>query len=128
LLAGTDAGSMATATTDGAAIATAAASAPPGSRDTTNLTALRNAMIAADPAGTMDNLLYQTSATVQARTTTRDALKTISDAATTALSAQAGVDLDTEAINLTRFQQAFQASGRVMQVATNLFETILSIK
>jgi flagellar hook-associated protein 1 FlgK len=128
LLAGTDAGSMAAATTDGAAIATAAASAPPGSRDTTNLTALRNAMIAADPAGTMDNLLYQTSATVQARTTTRDALKTISDAATTALSAQAGVDLDTEAINLTRFQQAFQASGRVMQVATNLFETILSIK
>jgi flagellar hook-associated protein 1 FlgK len=43
-------------------------------------------------------------------------------------SAQAGVDLDTEAINLTRFQQAFQASGRVMQVASNLFDTILAIK
>jgi flagellar hook-associated protein 1 FlgK len=42
--------------------------------------------------------------------------------------AQAGVDLDTEAINLTRFQQAFQASGRVMQVASNLFDTILAIK
>ncbi len=86
------------------------------------------ALNSADPAGTMDTLIYQASATVQARTTTRDALKTISDAAKTALSAQAGVDLDTEAINLTRFQQAFQASGRVMQVAGNLFDTILSIK
>lgn len=128
LFSGTGAGSMALATTQGSAIATAAAGAAAGSRDTTNLTALRNALTSADPAGTMDTLIYQASATVQARTTTRDALKTISDAAKTALSAQAGVDLDTEAINLTRFQQAFQASGRVMQVAGNLFDTILSIK
>jgi flagellar hook-associated protein 1 FlgK len=128
LLSGTGAGDMALATTDGAAIATAASGAAAGSRDTTNLTALRNALTSADPAGTMDDLLYQVSATVQARTTTRDALKTISDAAKTALSAQSGVDLDTEAINLTRFQQAFQASGRVMQVASNLFDTILAIK
>jgi flagellar hook-associated protein 1 FlgK len=126
-LSGT-AGDIALATTNGAAIATAASGAAAGSRDTTNLTALRNALTSADPAGTMDDLLYQVSATVQARTTTRDALKTISDAAKTALSAQAGVDLDTEAINLTRFQQAFQASGRVMQVASNLFDTILAIK
>ena len=128
LLSGTGAGDIALATTNGAAIATAASGAAAGSRDTTNLTALRNALTGADPAGTMDDLLYQVSATVQARTTTRDALKTISDAAKTALSAQAGVDLDTEAINLTRFQQAFQASGRVMQVASNLFDTILAIK
>jgi flagellar hook-associated protein 1 FlgK len=85
LLSGTGAGDIALATTNGAAIATAASGAAAGSRDTTNLTALRNALTSADPAGTMDDLLYQVSATVQARTTTRDALKTISDAAKTAL-------------------------------------------
>jgi flagellar hook-associated protein 1 FlgK len=76
----------------------------------------------------MDTILYHASAAVQSRTTTRDALKTISDAAKTALLAQSGVDLDTEAINLTRFQQAFQASGRVIQVASDLFNSLLAIR
>lgn len=128
LFSGTGASDLALTTTDGAAIATATAGSAANSRDITNLTALRSALTTADPAGTMDKLLYHVSSTVQARTITRDALKTISDAAQTALSAQSGVDLDTEAINLTRFQQAFQASGRVMQVASDLFSTILAIK
>ena len=44
------------------------------------------------------------------------------------LQAQAGVDLDNEAVNLVRFQQAFQANGRVMQVASDIFDTLLAIK
>lgn len=38
-----------------------------------------------------------------------------------------GVNLDEEAANLLRYQQAYQASGKMMQVATTLFETLLSL-
>ncbi|MBS0552871.1 MAG: flagellar hook-associated protein FlgK, partial [Proteobacteria bacterium] len=38
-----------------------------------------------------------------------------------------GVNLDEEAANLVRFQQAYQASARVMSVAQTLFDTMLSI-
>ena len=37
-------------------------------------------------------------------------------------------DLDTEGVNLVRYQQAFQASGRVMQVAASLFDSLLQIR
>ena len=116
------------ATSDPAKIATAPANAPPGSRDQGNLDALRAALDDADPAGRMDAILFDISATVSGRTITRDALATISSAARTALSAQTGVDLDTEGVNLVRYQQAFQASGRVMQVASSLFDSLLQIR
>ncbi|WP_338467669.1 flagellar hook-associated protein FlgK [Novosphingobium sp. ZN18A2] len=128
LLSGTTAATIALATGDGGAIATAPAGSPAGSRDTGNLAAMRSALSAADPAGGMDAILFGVSSTVAARTTTRDALSAIAGTATAALSAQAGVDLDAEAANLVRFQQAFQANGRVMQVASTLFDTMLSIK
>jgi flagellar hook-associated protein 1 FlgK len=38
-----------------------------------------------------------------------------------------GVNLDEEAANLLRYQQAYQASGKVMQVASTLFDTLLSL-
>ncbi len=38
-----------------------------------------------------------------------------------------GVNLDEEASNLIRYQQAYQAAGKVMQTATVLFDTLLSI-
>ncbi|MBS0545804.1 MAG: flagellar hook-associated protein FlgK [Proteobacteria bacterium] len=38
-----------------------------------------------------------------------------------------GVNLDEEAANLVRFQQAYQASARVMSVAQTLFDTMLAI-
>ncbi len=76
----------------------------------------------------MDALLFDVSATVRGRTITRDTLDAIAGNARIALAAQAGVDLDQEALNLVRFQQAFQASGRVMQVASDLFDTLLAIR
>ena len=39
-----------------------------------------------------------------------------------------GVNLDKEAADLIRFQQAYQASAQVMQVATRLFDTMLQIR
>ena len=38
-----------------------------------------------------------------------------------------GVNLDEEAANLIRFQQAYQASGKVLQIASKLFDTILEL-
>ena len=38
-----------------------------------------------------------------------------------------GVNLDEEAAALQRYQQAYQASAKVMQVAASLLDTILDI-
>ena len=128
LFSGDSAATIALATGDPAKIATAPANAPKDSRDAGNLEALRSALDGADPAGRMDAILFDVSASVSGRTVTRDALATISSAAKTALAAQTGVDLDTEGVNLVRYQQAFQASGRVMQVAASLFDSLLQIR
>ncbi len=128
LFSGTSAASMAMIATSGSAIATAPAGAPPGSRNAGNLDALRSALAAADPAGGMDALLFDVSSSVAGRTVTRDALAAIADGSRIALQTQAGVSLDDEAVNLVRYQQAFQASGRVMQVASDIFDTLLGIR
>jgi len=38
-----------------------------------------------------------------------------------------GVNLDEEATNLLKYQQAYQAAGKVMQIASTIFDTLLSI-
>ena len=38
-----------------------------------------------------------------------------------------GINLDREAADLIRLQQAYQASSRVIQVARELFQTIFSV-
>lgn len=38
-----------------------------------------------------------------------------------------GVNLDEEAANLLRFQQAYQASGKMIEIASKLFDTILGM-
>ena len=128
LFAGTNAASLALAFEDGALLATAPAGAAANSRDPGNLIALRNALSANDPAEALDALIFDISGTVAGRSVTRDALQTIAATARIALEAQSGVDLDAEAVNLLRYQQAFQASGRVMQVASTLFDTLLGIR
>ncbi|QWC57424.1 hypothetical protein F7D01_10300 [Erythrobacter sp. 3-20A1M] len=79
------------------------------------------------PAKTADRILFELSSAIGGRTTTRDALRTIADTAGIALSAETAVDLDAEAANLLRFQQAFQANGRIIQVAADIFDTLLGI-
>jgi len=45
----------------------------------------------------------------------------------TAVEAESGVNLDEEAANLIRYQQAYQAAGKVMQIASELFDVLLSL-
>jgi flagellar hook-associated protein 1 FlgK len=128
LLSGTTAATLALAFEDGGKIATAPSGAGANSRDPANLAALRSGIAGSDPAGAMDALIFDISSTVAGRTVTRDALGTIAGQAKIALDAQAGVDLDQEAANLIRYQQAFQASGKAIQVASNIFDTLIALR
>ena len=38
-----------------------------------------------------------------------------------------GVNLDEEAANLLRYQQAYQASGKMIEIASRLFDTVLQL-
>ncbi|HEY5762410.1 MAG TPA: flagellar hook-associated protein FlgK [Rhodocyclaceae bacterium] len=58
---------------------------------------------------------------------TRDAQTALRDQAVASREAMSGVNLDEEAANLLRYQQAYQAAARVMQVSGTLFEELLSI-
>ncbi|NTV10543.1 MAG: flagellar hook-associated protein FlgK [Zoogloea sp.] len=49
------------------------------------------------------------------------------DQAKQAQQSLSGVNLDEEAANLIRYQQAYQAAGKVMSIASTLFDQILSI-
>lgn len=127
LFSGTTAATMTLTATDPRKLATAAAGSVANSRDSTNLTAMRSAIATLNPAGGMDDILFDVSSTLAGRNVTLEALQTIAGTARIALSAQSGVDLDQEAVNLVRYQQAFQASGRVMQVASDIFDTLIGI-
>jgi flagellar hook-associated protein 1 FlgK len=47
--------------------------------------------------------------------------------AETAQQSESGVNLDEEATNLLRYQQAYQAAGKMMQIASQLFDVILTM-
>ena len=94
----------------------------------TNLDSLRQSLASSlDPAQSFNSLLFDVSSKVSGRQVTQSALDTIASSAKVALQQQSGVDLDAEATNLIRYQQAFQASGRAMQVASDVFNTLLGI-
>ena len=60
----------------------------------------------------------------QVRSDAQTALLQQSQASREALS---GVNLDEEAANLIKFQQAYQASAKMLEVGSRLFETILDL-
>lgn len=57
---------------------------------------------------------------------TRDAQSAITSDSRETLLAKTGVNLDEEAADLLRWQQAYQASARVVSVANDLFQTLLN--
>jgi flagellar hook-associated protein FlgK len=58
----------------------------------------------------------------------QSALKVVNDQAIGAKDAVSGVSLDQEAADLIRFQQAYQAAAKVMQIASQLFDTVLQVR
>jgi flagellar hook-associated protein 1 len=129
LFAGLGAGSITLVLASADGLATAPAGAPAGSRDTSNLAALIGALgDASGPITGMDSLLLGLSSRVSALETRKDGLGVVAASAEAELLRETGVDLDTEAANLVRLQQAFEANSRVIQVAAELFDTILGLR
>jgi len=58
----------------------------------------------------------------------KEALTVVRDQAAETRDKVSGVNLDEEAANLIRFQQAYQASAKVMQMAQQLFDTVVRIQ
>ncbi|MEO0698098.1 MAG: flagellar hook-associated protein FlgK [Pseudomonadota bacterium] len=129
LFTGTGAGDIELALTTANQLATAPAGSPAGSTNASNLTSLIAAIGADDgPIARTDTLLLGLSSRIAAQDVTRTGLAAIAENAQTTLLTETGVDLDTEAANLVRLQQAFEANSRVMQVATEIFDTILGLR
>lgn len=70
------------------------------------------------------NLIGNKTAELEASSTAADQLLT---QAIESQQAESGVNLDEEAANLIRYQQAYQAAAQVMRTASDLFDTLLSI-
>ena len=58
---------------------------------------------------------------------TSKAQKTVIAQTRQAQQSVSGVNLDEEAANLLRYQQAYQASGKMIQIAGTLFQTLLDL-
>ena len=58
----------------------------------------------------------------------QSALQVVYDQAVTARDEVSGVSLDQEAADLIRFQQAYQAAAKILQVASQLFDSVLAVR
>lgn len=58
----------------------------------------------------------------------QEALKIVHDQAVEARDSVSGVSLDQEAADLIRFQQAYQASARIIQAANQLFDAVIQVR
>ena len=56
----------------------------------------------------------------------REASALLLDDARLTREAVSGVNLDEEAVDLTRYQQAYQAMARVIETANTLFDSVLA--
>ena len=57
-----------------------------------------------------------------------DAQTSLLEQATSARSSLSGVNLDEEAADLMRYQEAYSASAKIIEIASKLFDTVLAIK
>jgi flagellar hook-associated protein 1 FlgK len=92
----------------------------------------RNARIAgSQPTSSFQNaysqLVSQVGNTARQMNVTAQAQQNLIAQAKQAQQSVSGVNLDEEAANLLRYQQAYQASGKMMQIASSLFQTVLDL-
>ena len=106
----------------------AAARVGKGPRDSGNLGILAEARRAGAWETQLVALQSSNGSALAARKTVAEAQGSIRDSAIDARDMSAGVNLDQEAVNLMKFQQAYQASSRVIQVARETLDAILAIR
>ncbi len=106
----------------------AAAAADTGPRDGSNLAAFQTLRTTSGVEAKLTRLVSDNAAAIESRATVAAAQTAILDGAVAARDSASGVNLDNEAVDLIRFQQAFQASSRVIQAARDIFQSILEIR
>lgn len=126
MFSGGNAGSMKLVLNDPRGIAAATMGAGP--RDNGNLTAL--AALRKDGAFESDltTLTSGNASALAGRRAIAEVQSTIRANAVAARDSASGVNVDEEAVDLIRFQQAYQASSRVIQVARDTLETLFNIR
>ncbi|MEI9927808.1 MAG: flagellar hook-associated protein FlgK [Sphingomonas sp.] len=105
----------------------AAAAVGGGSRDNRNLGALVTLRSSGGFESGVTDLVSTNAATLSARRTVGEAQGAIRDSAVAARDSASGVSIDEEAVDLMRFQQAYQAASRVIQTARETLQTIMDI-
>jgi flagellar hook-associated protein FlgK len=73
------------------------------------------------------NVVDQVSNLTRQSQVAATALEVVHQQAVEARESVSGVSLDEEAANLIRFQQAYQAAAKSMQVASQMFDAVLRI-
>ncbi|HVI98162.1 MAG TPA: flagellar hook-associated protein FlgK [Sphingomonas sp.] len=122
---GDGAASIAVTLTDPRGIAAAAPGG--GTRDNTNLAGFDALRASGGAEGAVTGLVAENGAALSSRKTVVAAQTSIHDGAIAARDQMSGVNLDSEAVDLMRYQQAYQASSRVIQVAREIFQSILNV-
>ncbi len=106
----------------------AAAAVGEGTRGNGNFSNLEALRTTGNFEAGLDDLAVGNAAALSAKRNVAQAQNAIHGTALSANAEVSGVDLDEEAINLIRFQQAYQASSRVVQVARDILQSILDIR
>lgn len=97
-----------------------------GSRDNGNLANLAALRRGARFEGQANDMVTANASSLAAKRQVADAQAAILEGALAARDTVSGVNLDQEAVDLMRFQQAYQASSRIIQVARDTFDALLS--
>lgn len=116
---------------DQVAAASSTADGPGDNRNAQALAALRVNAHLDNGATTFGNAYIQVAGGVAALASDADvgraAFESLVKQATAAQQSVSGVNLDEEAVNLIRFQQAYQAAARAISIANGLFDEVLGI-
>lgn len=107
------------------------ASASGDNRNALQLAALQTQSLMANSTATYEGAFNQLVSLVGNKTrelqVTSTAEGQMLSQAVAAQQAESGVNLDEEASNLLRYQQAYQAAGKMMQIASQMFEVLLAL-
>lgn len=78
--------------------------------------------------GAYDQIVAQIGTTTSSVTQSSTAQTTIVNQLVQTQQSASGVNLDQEAANLMRYQRAYQAAGKAIQVANTMFDTLLTLR
>lgn len=106
----------------------AAAAVGGGQRDNSNLKAFATLRSTGAFEARTTALVADNASALAGRKQIAEAQSAIRDGAIAARDSVSGINLDTEAVDLMRFQQAYSASSRVIQVARETLQSILDIR